>query len=74
MASPEHSVESSVYGDTPLGFSDSEMEETDSAPGSVKQNGPKTQPVQSSEDAARPLSPSWGHSAPAHDAHGDEFV
>nr|KAF6496711.1 nuclear factor, erythroid 2 like 2 [Rousettus aegyptiacus] len=68
MASPEHSLESSIYGDTPLGFSDSEMEETDSAPGSVKQNGPKTQPVQSSEDAARPLSPSQGHSAPAHDA------
>ncbi|XP_032711863.1 nuclear factor erythroid 2-related factor 2 isoform X1 [Lontra canadensis] len=67
MASPEHSVESSVYGDTPLGFSDSEMEETDSAPGSVKQNGPKTQPVQSAGDTAQPLSPSPGHSAPARD-------
>ncbi|XP_004774466.1 nuclear factor erythroid 2-related factor 2 isoform X2 [Mustela nigripes] len=67
MASPEHSVESSVYGDTPLGFSDSEMEEIDSAPGSVKQNGPKTQPVQSAGDTAQPLSPSPGHSAPVRD-------
>nr|XP_019594844.1 PREDICTED: nuclear factor erythroid 2-related factor 2 isoform X1 [Rhinolophus sinicus] len=68
VASPEHSVESSVYGDTPLGFSDSEMEETDSAPGSVKQNGPKTQPVQSAGDTTQPLSPSRGHCAPVHDA------
>ncbi|XP_032211929.1 nuclear factor erythroid 2-related factor 2 isoform X4 [Mustela erminea] len=67
MASPEHSVESSVYGDTPLGFSDSEMEEIDSAPGSVKQNGPKTQPVQSAGDTAQPLSPSPGQSAPVRD-------
>ncbi|XP_053452347.1 nuclear factor erythroid 2-related factor 2 isoform X2 [Nycticebus coucang] len=67
MASPEHSVESSIYGDTPLSFSDSEMEELDSAPGSVKQNGSKTQPVHSSGDTGQPLSPSW-HSAPAHDA------
>ncbi|XP_022351218.1 nuclear factor erythroid 2-related factor 2 isoform X2 [Enhydra lutris kenyoni] len=71
MASPEHSVESSVYGDTPLGFSDSEMEEIDSAPGSVKQNGPKTQPVQSAGDTAEPLSPSPGHSAPARDTQGE---
>ncbi|XP_047578224.1 nuclear factor erythroid 2-related factor 2 isoform X2 [Lutra lutra] len=71
MASPEHSVESSVYGDTPLGFSDSEMEEIDSAPGSVKQKGPKTQPVQSAGDTAQPLSPSPGHSAPARDTQGE---
>ncbi|CAD7690526.1 unnamed protein product [Nyctereutes procyonoides] len=68
MASPEHSVESSVYGDTPLGFSDSEMEETDSAPGSVKQTGPKTQPGQSAGDPAQPPSPSPGPSAPVRDA------
>ncbi|XP_037706367.1 nuclear factor erythroid 2-related factor 2 isoform X2 [Choloepus didactylus] len=67
MASPEHSVESSIYGDTTLGLSDSEMEEIDSAPGSVKQNGPKTQPVQSSEDIIQPLSPSQRPSAPVHD-------
>ncbi|XP_062967108.1 nuclear factor erythroid 2-related factor 2-like [Cynocephalus volans] len=68
MASPEHSVESSIYGDTPLGFSDSEMEELDSAPGSVKQNGTKTQPTHSSKDTVQPLSPSRGHSAPVPDA------
>lgn len=68
VASPEHSVESSIYGDTPLGFSDSEMEEIDSSPASVKQSGPKTQPVQSSGDPVQPLSPSRGHSAPLRDA------
>ncbi|XP_036735281.1 nuclear factor erythroid 2-related factor 2 isoform X1 [Manis pentadactyla] len=68
LASPEHSVESSVYGDTPLGFSDSEMEEVDSAPVSVKQNGPKTQPAQSPGDTVQPPSPSQGYSAPAYAA------
>ncbi|XP_004476882.2 nuclear factor erythroid 2-related factor 2 isoform X2 [Dasypus novemcinctus] len=67
VASPEHSVASSIYGDTPLGLSDSEMEEIDSAPGSVKQNGPKTQPVQSSGDTVQPLSPSQRPSALVHD-------
>ncbi|XP_036041470.1 nuclear factor erythroid 2-related factor 2 isoform X2 [Onychomys torridus] len=67
-ASPEHSVESSIYGDPPPGFSDSEMEELDSAPGSVKQNGPKAQPTHSSGDTEQPLSPAQGHSAPVHDA------
>ncbi|XP_066135543.1 nuclear factor erythroid 2-related factor 2 isoform X1 [Saccopteryx bilineata] len=68
MASPEHSVESSVYGDTPLGFSDSEMEEIDSAPSSVKHKGTKTQPVQPSGDTFQSLSPSQGQSAPVRDA------
>ena len=68
LASPEHSVESSIYGDTPLGFSDSEMEELDSAPASVKHCGPKTQPVQPSGDIVQPPSPSRGHSAPTRDA------
>ncbi|XP_034350488.1 nuclear factor erythroid 2-related factor 2 isoform X2 [Arvicanthis niloticus] len=67
-ASPEHSVESSVYGDPPPGFSDSEMEELDSAPGSVKQNGPKAQPTHSSGDTIQPLSPARGHSAPVHES------
>ncbi|PNI86563.1 NFE2L2 isoform 6, partial [Pan troglodytes] len=67
VASPEHSVESSSYGDTLLGLSDSEVEELDSAPGSVKQNGPKT-PVHSSGDMVQPLSPSQGHSTHVHDA------
>uniref|UniRef100_A0A8I5R095 NFE2 like bZIP transcription factor 2 n=1 Tax=Papio anubis TaxID=9555 RepID=A0A8I5R095_PAPAN len=68
VASPEHSVESSSSGDTLLGLSDSEVEELDSAPGSVKQNGPKTQPVHSSGDTVQPLSPSQGQSTPVHDA------
>ncbi|XP_031226545.1 nuclear factor erythroid 2-related factor 2 isoform X2 [Mastomys coucha] len=68
QASPEHSVESSIYGDPPPGFSDSEMEELDSAPGSVKQNGPKAQPTHSSGDTAQPLSPAQGHSAPVHES------
>ncbi|GAB0191624.1 nuclear factor erythroid 2-related factor 2 [Grus japonensis] len=38
IASPEHSVESSAYGDKTLGCSDSEMEDLDSAPGSVPQS------------------------------------
>ncbi|XP_055455681.1 nuclear factor erythroid 2-related factor 2 isoform X2 [Psammomys obesus] len=67
-ASPEHSVESSIYGDPPPGFSDSEMEELDSAPGSVKQNGPKAQPTQSSGDTVQPLSPAQGHNISVRDA------
>lgn len=67
-ASPEHSVESSIYGDPPPGFSDSEMEELDSAPGSVQQNGPKAQPTHSSGDTVQPLSPAQGHSAPVHES------
>ncbi|KFV13686.1 Nuclear factor erythroid 2-related factor 2, partial [Pterocles gutturalis] len=38
VASPEHSVESSAYGDKTFGCSDSEMEDMDSAPGSVPQS------------------------------------
>ncbi|XP_020726654.1 nuclear factor erythroid 2-related factor 2 isoform X1 [Odocoileus virginianus] len=68
VASPDHSVGSSVYGDTLLGFSDSEMEETDSAPGNVKQKGPKTQSVWPSGDPVQPLSSSQGKSAPARDS------
>ncbi|KAM5279904.1 nuclear factor erythroid 2-related factor 2 isoform 2-T2 [Ctenodactylus gundi] len=61
VASPEHSVASSIYGDPPPGLSDSEMEELDlNAPGSVKPNGPKTQPAQSPGDTVQPLSPSQG--------------
>uniref|UniRef100_A0A8C6D1C5 NFE2 like bZIP transcription factor 2 n=3 Tax=Moschus moschiferus TaxID=68415 RepID=A0A8C6D1C5_MOSMO len=68
MASPDHSVESSIYGDTLLGFSDSEMEEIDSAPGNVKQKGPETQSVWPSGDPVQPLSSSQGNSAPARDS------
>ncbi|XP_068052061.1 nuclear factor erythroid 2-related factor 2 isoform X2 [Anomalospiza imberbis] len=38
VASPEHSVESSAYADKTLGCSDSDMEDTDSAPGSMLQS------------------------------------
>lgn len=38
VASPEHSVESSAYADKTLGCSDSEMEDMDSAPGSLLQS------------------------------------
>ncbi|XP_009481975.1 nuclear factor erythroid 2-related factor 2 isoform X4 [Pelecanus crispus] len=38
VASPEHSAESSAYGDKTFGCSDSEMEDMDSAPGSVPQS------------------------------------
>ncbi|XP_068823305.1 nuclear factor erythroid 2-related factor 2 isoform X2 [Capricornis sumatraensis] len=68
MASPDHSVESSIYGDTLLGFSDSEMEEIDSAPGNVKLKGPKTQSVWPSGDPVQPLSSSQGNSAAACDS------
>ncbi|XP_061290390.1 nuclear factor erythroid 2-related factor 2 isoform X1 [Bos javanicus] len=68
MASPDHSVESSIYGDTLLGFSDSEMEEIDSTPGNVKQKGPKTPSVWPSGDPVQPLSSSQGNSAAARDS------
>ncbi|XP_074071736.1 nuclear factor erythroid 2-related factor 2 isoform X1 [Macrotis lagotis] len=67
MASPEHSVESSIYGDTPLGFSDSEMEDVDSAPGSIHQSSTRMQPVPFQEDVASPMSPTQGLSIPAPD-------
>ncbi|XP_004634848.1 nuclear factor erythroid 2-related factor 2 isoform X2 [Octodon degus] len=68
IASPQHSVASSIYGDPPASFSDSEMEEPDSAPGSVKPSGPKTQSVYPSVDTAQPLSPSPEHHSSMHDA------
>uniref|UniRef100_A0A3Q1LTP2 NFE2 like bZIP transcription factor 2 n=3 Tax=Bos TaxID=9903 RepID=A0A3Q1LTP2_BOVIN len=68
MASPDHSVESSIYGDTLLGFSDSEMEEIDSTPGNVKQKGPKTPSVWPPGDPVQPLSSSQGNSAAARDS------
>ncbi|XP_068924579.1 nuclear factor erythroid 2-related factor 2 isoform X2 [Petaurus breviceps papuanus] len=67
MASPEHSVESSIYGDTPLSFSDSEMEDVDSAPGSIQQNNTRTQPVPFQEDMSYPVSPTQGPAIPAPD-------
>ncbi|XP_075384967.1 nuclear factor erythroid 2-related factor 2 isoform X3 [Tenrec ecaudatus] len=71
MASPEHSVESSTYADTPLGFSDSEMEERERTPDSDKQNAPNTQPGQFSGETAQALSPSPGHSASVLETQGE---
>ncbi|KAL1786767.1 nuclear factor erythroid 2-related factor 2 isoform X2 [Sigmodon hispidus] len=73
-ASPEHSMGSSIYGDPPPGFSDSEMEELESSPGSVQQSGPKAQPAHSSGDTVQPLSPAQGHSAPVHDAQCESIT
>ncbi|XP_043850867.1 nuclear factor erythroid 2-related factor 2 isoform X1 [Dromiciops gliroides] len=72
VASPEHSVESSVYGDTPLSLSDSEMEDVDSAPGSILQSSPSTRPAPFQEDVASPVSPTQGPTIPAPDVlqHG----
>ncbi|XP_072468514.1 nuclear factor erythroid 2-related factor 2 isoform X2 [Notamacropus eugenii] len=67
MASPEHSVESSIYGDTPLSFSDSEMEDVDSVPGSIHQSSTRTQPVPLQEDTSYPMSPIQGPAIPAPD-------
>ncbi|XP_051842106.1 nuclear factor erythroid 2-related factor 2 isoform X1 [Antechinus flavipes] len=67
MASPEHSVESSIYGDTPLGLSDSEMEDVDNAPGSIHQSSTRTQPVPFQEDVTYPMSPAQAPIIPVPD-------
>ncbi|XP_066468414.1 nuclear factor erythroid 2-related factor 2 [Tiliqua scincoides] len=47
ITSPAHSVtSSSFYTDTGFGYSDSEMEDTESAPGSVQQSSAKMHPFQ----------------------------
>ncbi|XP_061464367.1 nuclear factor erythroid 2-related factor 2 isoform X2 [Rhineura floridana] len=61
--SPTHSIESSsIYRDTGFGYSDSEMEEIDSAPGSVQQSNAKMHSFQ----FHAPFSPSPGQSSPNH--------
>ncbi|KAM7153239.1 nuclear factor erythroid 2-related factor 2 isoform 2-T2 [Macrochelys suwanniensis] len=55
-ASPEHSVESSVFGDAAFGYSDSEMEEMESAPGSLQQSNAQMYSLQFHD----PVSPSLG--------------
>uniref|UniRef100_A0A8C8R643 Nuclear factor, erythroid 2 like 2 n=2 Tax=Pelusios castaneus TaxID=367368 RepID=A0A8C8R643_9SAUR len=57
-ASPEHSVESSVYGDAAFGNSDSEMEEMDSAPGSLQQSNAKMYSLQFHDPVSPSLEPS----------------
>ncbi|NXX89478.1 NF2L2 factor, partial [Centropus bengalensis] len=58
LASPEHSVESSASGDKTLGCSDSEMEDMDSAPGSVPQSNASVYSLQFQDQAFSSLVPS----------------
>ncbi|XP_053926350.1 nuclear factor erythroid 2-related factor 2 isoform X2 [Cuculus canorus] len=58
VASPEHSVESSAYGDKTFGCSDSEMEDMDSAPGSVPQSNASVHSLQFQDQAFSSLVPS----------------
>ncbi|XP_064307755.1 nuclear factor erythroid 2-related factor 2 isoform X2 [Phalacrocorax carbo] len=58
VASPEHSVESSVYGDKTLGCSDSEMEDLDSAPGSVPQSNASVYSLQFQDQVFSSVGPS----------------
>ncbi|XP_027752505.1 nuclear factor erythroid 2-related factor 2 isoform X2 [Empidonax traillii] len=57
IASPEHSVESSAYGDKTLGCSDSEMEDTDSAPGSVLQSNASVHSMQFQDQVFSSMGP-----------------
>ncbi|NXN98731.1 NF2L2 factor, partial [Rhinopomastus cyanomelas] len=58
IASPEHSVESSAYRDKTFGCSDSDMEDVDSAPGSVLQSNPSTYPLQFEDQVFSSVGPS----------------
>ncbi|KAM6307592.1 nuclear factor erythroid 2-related factor 2 [Aegotheles albertisi] len=58
VASPEHSVESSAYGDKTLGCSDSEMEDMDSAPGSVPQSNASVYSLQFQDQVFSSVGPS----------------
>nr|DBA19881.1 TPA: hypothetical protein GDO54_015640 [Pyxicephalus adspersus] len=56
-ASPGQSMCSSVYDDTPFGYSDSEMDDLDSTPEIVQQNPAEELPTSFTEDAFFSLSP-----------------
>ncbi|NXH78624.1 NF2L2 factor, partial [Hydrobates tethys] len=58
VASPEHSVESSAYGDKTFGCSDSEMEDMDSAPGSVPQSNASTYSLRFQDQVFSSVGPS----------------
>ncbi|XP_032866751.2 nuclear factor erythroid 2-related factor 2 isoform X2 [Tyto alba] len=58
VASPEHSVESSAYGDKTFGCSDSEMEDVDSAPGSVPQSNASGYSLQFQDQVFSSVGPS----------------
>lgn len=55
--SPGQSMGSSVYGDAPFGYSDSEMDDMDSTSESVQQNPTEEFPTSFTEDAFFSLSP-----------------
>lgn len=55
--SPGQSVSSSVYGDAPFGYSDSEMDDMDNTSESVQQNPTEEFPTTFTEDAFFSLSP-----------------
>lgn len=58
VASPEYSVESSAYGDKTFGCSDSEMEDMDSAPGSVPQSNASAYSLQFQDQVFSSVGPS----------------
>ncbi|XP_010133711.1 PREDICTED: nuclear factor erythroid 2-related factor 2 isoform X2 [Buceros rhinoceros silvestris] len=58
VASPEHSVESTAYGDKTSGCSDSEMEDVDSAPGSVLQSNVSVYSLRLQDQVFSPVGPS----------------
>ncbi|XP_075286027.1 nuclear factor erythroid 2-related factor 2 isoform X3 [Opisthocomus hoazin] len=58
IASPQHSVESSACGDKTFGCSDSEMEDTDSAPGSVPQSNASAYSLQFQDPVLPAVGPS----------------
>ncbi|XP_009460614.1 PREDICTED: nuclear factor erythroid 2-related factor 2 isoform X3 [Nipponia nippon] len=58
VASPEHSVESSAYGDKTFGCSDSEMDDMDSAPGSVPQSNASVYSLQFQDQVFSSVGPS----------------
>ncbi|KAM6132060.1 nuclear factor erythroid 2-related factor 2 isoform 3-T3 [Phoenicopterus ruber ruber] len=58
VASPEHSVESSAYGDKTFGCSDSEMEDMDSGPGSVPQSSASVYALQFQDHVFSSVGPS----------------
>ncbi|XP_010114715.1 PREDICTED: nuclear factor erythroid 2-related factor 2 isoform X1 [Chlamydotis macqueenii] len=58
VASPEHSVESSAYGDKTFGCSDSEMEDMDNAPGSLPQSNASMYSLQLQDQMFSSVGPS----------------
>ncbi|XP_030309904.1 nuclear factor erythroid 2-related factor 2 isoform X2 [Calypte anna] len=58
IASPEHSVESSYHGDKTFGCSDSEMEDTDRASGSMQQSNAGVYSVHFQEEVFSSVGPS----------------